>query len=389
MVARISLLAAALVAVHSFVPVLAEDPSITAAPLAKRTPTSHHDLAKRQSAAATYETTSPLPLTQYSYPYNAIPEQVNPYAIGRGPQSGYNVCNSTTEGAASECQTMVVNSLNDFCVWGSPTNNGSIGDVEAAVVGYCTQPGHGTRIITPGSITAAQFMKTSAYIQVTGLFDQTGIGLASNDTGGELDPHGADLLGNPIGGLVYSTGMPTGDNKTYMQVTSWNNFVGGGQFCIKLCDPTVTSVDYCQNIFDLLGCAYNMPASYTPGEFTSCEGELQDPVGTYTSDGQTLTWSQPALLPATSTLPWTPRVPASSNCVTYQSSALFAASGSAATGSPSATGSAASKSGASGSAKTTASSSTGAAGSSATNGAGHLVAGSGLFAVLAAVAFLL
>lgn len=28
-----------------------------------------------------------------------------------------------------------------------------------------------------------------------------------------------------------------------------------------------------------------MPAAYAPNEFTSCEGELQDVVGTYTSDG--------------------------------------------------------------------------------------------------------
>ncbi|KAF7979906.1 hypothetical protein HWV62_40300 [Athelia sp. TMB] len=398
-------LTAALVAVHSFSPVLAAEDasSITSAPAAKRTPSSHHDLAKRAAAAATtYETTSPLPLTDYQYPYSAIPYQVNPYAIGRGPQSGYNECNSTTEGAASQCQTMVVNSLADFCLWGSPVNNGSIGDVEAAVVAYCTQDGHGTRIITPGSITAAQFMKTSAYIQVTGLFDQTGINLNSADYGGELDPHGADLLGNPIGGLVYSTGMPTGDNTTYMQVTSWNNFVGSGTFCIKLCDPTITSPNYCQNIFDLLGCEYNMPATYTPGEFTSCEGELQDPVGTYTSNGQTLTWSQPSVLPATSTLPWTPRIPASSNCVTYSSAQLFGSASAAGSATASASGSAATatgtgtatpgagttKAGAS-SAGATASSSTGAAGAASTNGAGRVVASSGLFAGLAAAAFLL
>jgi hypothetical protein len=95
-------------------------------------------------------------------------------------------------------------------LWGSPTANGAIGDVEAAVVGYCTQKGHGTRIMPLGTITGAQvssqflrwyhdstlsvqqFMKTSAYIQVTGNFNQSGIGLAPKDTGGELDPHGAD-----------------------------------------------------------------------------------------------------------------------------------------------------------------------------------------------------
>lgn len=102
----------ALVAVHSFTPALAGDssPTITTPPNAKRTP-SHHDIAKRQTT--TYETTSPLPLTAYQYPYSALPEQINPFPIGRGPQSGYNRCNSSTEGPTSECQTMVVNTLVD------------------------------------------------------------------------------------------------------------------------------------------------------------------------------------------------------------------------------------------------------------------------------------
>lgn len=101
---------AALATLHSFTPVVASDAStITQSPPAQRTPTTHHDL-KRDTVATTYETTSPLPLTDYQYPYSAIPYQVNPYAVGRGPQAGYNVCNSTTEGATSECQTMEVNS---------------------------------------------------------------------------------------------------------------------------------------------------------------------------------------------------------------------------------------------------------------------------------------
>ena len=100
--------AAALVAVCSIAPAIAsEDPStITVAPKPNRTPS--YDLAKRQT---TYETNSPLPLTQYKYPFSAIPEQVNPFAVGRGPQSGYNKCNSSTEGPTSQCQTIEVNSL--------------------------------------------------------------------------------------------------------------------------------------------------------------------------------------------------------------------------------------------------------------------------------------
>jgi len=392
--------AAALVAVHSFTPALAGDnPStITTAPKAKRTPYSHHDIAKRQ-AGSNVETTSPLPLTQYQFPYSAIPEQVNPFPIGRGPQSGYNRCNATTEGPTSECQTMEVNSLADFCIWGSPTPNGLIGNVEAAVVAYCTQSGHGTRIMPAGTITGAQFMKTSAYIQVTGKFNQSGIGLDPTDTGGELDPHGADLAGNPLGGLVYSSGLPSSkDNTTLIQATSWNNFVGSGTFCVKLCDSTVTTPNYCQNTIDLLGCDYNMPASYTDGEFTSCEGDLQDVVGVYTSNGQTLTWSQPASLDPSTTLPWQPRIPASSNCVTHSSAELYG-SNTAAVSTPSASSGSALKptqasgsvaTGAAATANSKAASGTGtAAGSSSTNGAGRMVASSGLFALLGAVVLLM
>ncbi|KAF7966392.1 hypothetical protein HWV62_38867 [Athelia sp. TMB] len=344
------LLAAVLIAVHSFAPALAADDAttITASPLARRTPGA---VAKRATSAhvTTYETISPLPLTEYHYPYSAIPEQVNPYAIGRGPQAGYNICNSTTEGATSECQTMVVNTLADFCLWGSPKANGVIGDVEAAVVAYCTQPGHGTRIIPAGSITAAQ-------------------------------------LGNPIGGLVYSTGLPSGDNSTYLQSTSWNNFVGSGTFCIKVCDPTVTKPNYCQNIYDLIGCNYNMPAAYTPNEFTSCEGELQDEVGTYTSGGATFTWDQPSVLPPTSTLPWQPRIPASSNCVTYSSEQLFGGPSSSSSSSASATVTSTTAGGSSSTASSSTASAT--ATGAVSNGAGKVVASSGMLAVLGA-AFLL
>jgi len=235
-------------------------------------------------------------------------------------------------------------------------------------------------------------MKTSAYIQITGHLNQTGVGLASNDTGGELDPHGADLAGNPLGGLVYSSGLPTAkDNSTEIQVISWNNFVGSNVFCIKLCDNSITTPNYCENRIDLLGCDYNMPASYVDGEFTSCEGELQDVVGTYTSNGQTLTWSQPASLDPSTTLPWTPRIPASSNCVTYSSAQLYGGNtasvgatsaisvpaGSLTTLPPQASGSAATGSKGSGTGT--------AAGSSSTNGAGRLVASSALFALLGAV----
>ncbi|BGP55368.1 hypothetical protein JCM8202_004708 [Rhodotorula sphaerocarpa] len=304
-------------AVASSALVAAQSATITSAPSAA------------QVSQASSSQASPLPLTAYSFSYSDVPYQVNPYNVGRGPQSGFNQCNSSTGGPDSQCQTAITNNISDFCLWGSPVPNGLVGDVEAAVVAYCTTDKHGTRVIPPGAITGLQVLRTSKYIQWTGHINQTALNLQPNDYGGELDPHGADLLGNPLGGLVYSTAMPGGDNQTEIQVHEWNNFIGSNTFCWKSCYDSgkqYWGAPYCQNVFDLIGCDYNMPAAYEDGVFLECDADLQDIVGTYTgTDGKTSTWSQPSPLPATSTLPWTPRIPASSNCRTYQSTDLFAA----------------------------------------------------------------
>lgn len=46
-------------------------------------------------------------------------------------------------------------------------------------------------------------MQTPDYVQVTGWGDFTKMNIPAGDSGGELDPHGADQLGNPHGGLVF------------------------------------------------------------------------------------------------------------------------------------------------------------------------------------------
>jgi hypothetical protein len=223
---------------------------------------------------------------------------------------------------------MFVNTIEDFCIWGASKPGSVIGNIEAIVVAYCTKPGHGTRLIPPGALTGVQFIKAPGYIQVTGRINQTAIGLTADDAGGELDPHGADNAGNPLGGLVFSNNLPSSkDNSTIIQVQNWSNFMGGNQFCMKACDPKVTSPNFCENVFDTQGCFFNMPASYNDNEFTSCQGENQNPPG------------------------GNPVIPATSSCTTFTSSVLYpnptttaASSGGASgggsasrTGSPSAT----------------------------------------------------
>ena len=70
------------------------------------------------------------------------------------------------------------------------------------MVAWCTKAGRGTRLIPEGALTGVQFMRTSAYVQVIGFIDQTKINIQDGDYGGELDPHGADLVSVPADRVV-------------------------------------------------------------------------------------------------------------------------------------------------------------------------------------------
>ncbi|KAG9314771.1 hypothetical protein JVU11DRAFT_3854 [Chiua virens] len=346
-----------------------------------------------RSAFAQPDPADPTPLTakHYAYP-TGIPYQVDPVTSAiRGPQTGYNICNSTTQNQQSQCQTSMVNNIDDFCLWAPPQPNSTIGDTEAWEVAWCTKSGYGTRLIPEGALTGVQMLVTSEYIQIAGFIDQTQVDLAAGDYGGELDPHGADLRGNPLGGLLYSNAFPKigADNSTYTQVTDWNRqvFIGGNSFCTTICNPSSSSSDqssYCQNIYDRMGCTYNMPNTAQNGTFEVCDSDLKSPVGIYTSNGATLTYTQPNT--GDFTPPYTPSVPASSNCVTYHSTDLYTALPTP-TGSTSTTsGAGASHTGSSGSA----SGSSSAGAPAATNGASALGISSvaGILGTLFAVAFL-
>ena len=112
----------------------------------------------------------------------------------------------------------------DFCLWGPPEPNSLIGDTEGESVAWCTKPGRGTRVIPPGALQGVQYMRTPDYVQVVGYIDQSLINIAPEDYGGEMDPHGADLRGNPLGGIVFSNAW-SGDNNTYVQAIEWHKYV--------------------------------------------------------------------------------------------------------------------------------------------------------------------
>ncbi|KAG9075004.1 hypothetical protein FRC06_010330, partial [Ceratobasidium sp. 370] len=194
-------------------------------------------------------------------------------------QIGTNQC-GTKASQSSMCQNVYINSVHDFCVWAPPYSNGhnsSVGDVEQIMVAWCMNDGYGTRLIPDGTIKGAHFVQTPDYVQVTGWGDFTKMNIPARDTGGELDPHGADGMGNPHGGLVFGSSFGK-----WQQYHEWTNFMSATDFCIRACrDGSDLPRKRCNHIYDLQGCDWNMPANYTQGVFEDCKGDTGLPMGIY------------------------------------------------------------------------------------------------------------
>jgi hypothetical protein len=270
-------------------------------------------------------------LTDKRFDYANLPLKADTDTGDRGPQFGVNQCTeATTGGQNSTCQTGMINSIDDFCLWGAPVVNSVVGNTEGESVAWCTKPGRGTRVIPPGAITGVQFIQTPGYVQVTGFIDQAQVDIQHDDGGGEMDPHGADERGNPLGGLIFSNAFPSngGAKDKYQQVIEWHNFMGGNEFCFKACDPTgPNAAKLCEHVYDRIGCRYNAPAAYVDGVFESCKGDDQDFPGHYKdASGADQVYQQPPeSLGPIATIPYVARIPASSQCVQYKSADLYAA----------------------------------------------------------------
>lgn len=110
------------------------------------------------------------------------------------------------------------------------------------MVAWCTMPGRGTRLIPAGALQGVQFTRTRSYVQVVGFIDQRQINIGEGDYGGEMDPHGADQRGNPLGGLLFSQQFPlaatnasgTTNSSRWSQAIQWHNFMGANMFCLKV-----------------------------------------------------------------------------------------------------------------------------------------------------------
>ncbi|WOO80734.1 uncharacterized protein LOC62_03G004255 [Vanrija pseudolonga] len=250
-----------------------------------------------------------------------------------------------------------LNGVDDFCLFGpmEPGPDSLIGNTEPTVVSWCTKPRNNARrpvgigsigrsplcrvtldgfsfvftvLIPDGAIHAAHVIKTPAYVQIYGFWDGTKVNIPAGDSGGELDPHGAENLGNPIGGNVTSNIV---DGKTDVFYEEWMSFIGFDQFCLRICTAETAGVPaslMCEHQLDIMGCRFVMAIEdfYSSNNtFTFCEGENAAPPGLYPQpDGSTSTFRQrytDSLSRFTVGNTVTPTGPAfwpkTSNCITY------------------------------------------------------------------------
>ncbi|WWC65132.1 uncharacterized protein I303_107746 [Kwoniella dejecticola CBS 10117] len=319
----------------------------------------------------------------------------------------------TAVNSTSMARLVSLNAIDDFCLFAPPEPNSVIGNTEAEEVAWCVQARNDARQIPDGTFTSVHFVKTPLYWQIQGLGDLTKLNIASGDEGGELDPHGATGLGNPVGGNV--TTNATGSDVHYEE---WMNYMSYQQFCLRICiaeNSTYSAAEMCQHTLDEMGCNWVMPGDYTDNSFTECDGDSAYPPGIYPqANGSTSTFQQRYTGTFTdgsgSVGMWTQgqtvtpqtaySVPATSNCKTYSTigngvaavatgssnsssaSATGSASGSgaAASGSAKASGSGASGSAAASGSRTTANTAASASASGASSGALPAVAGNNIVA---------
>ncbi|KAH9913995.1 uncharacterized protein BXZ73DRAFT_92896 [Epithele typhae] len=217
---------------------------------------------------------APTPLVDLVYPRPSdAPYQVFDF-------NGHDIYTANQD---SLCQTIVQNSIMDFCLWALPRSP------------RLPMP-RGMQILFDGD----------AYM-MTGNIDQTKLNMVDGDFGGELDSGGQDGRGNPMAVSSYQT-------------RHWTEFIGSNQFCFKWCADNGTNPDgKCQHTLDRIGLSFNCPSKYTMGGgtpdglFEVCDSGSFPIPGVYTdSAGATHA--------------------ASSNCQTFTSAALFTDAVSASSG---------------------------------------------------------
>lgn len=69
------------------------------------------------------------------------------------------------------------------------------------------------------------------------------------------------------GGLLY--GNSFGNNLQYHE---WTSFISDGEFCIRACVGAHATA-LCNHVYDIMGCYWNIPASYSRNVYEDCQGD--------------------------------------------------------------------------------------------------------------------
>ncbi|KAJ6456592.1 hypothetical protein C8R47DRAFT_186978 [Mycena vitilis] len=132
------------------------------------------------------------------------------------------------------------------------------------------------RVILDGTITSVSFLKTDFYLPIIATGDFTMLNIAPGDEGGELDPHGAEGTGNPVGGNV-TTNIVDGVDKT---IAEWMLYMSTNQFYESVlpkgtnANSTYSAAYMCWHQLDVMGCEFVMPGTYNPpGTFETCDAD--------------------------------------------------------------------------------------------------------------------
>lgn len=104
-------------------------------------------------------------------------------------------------------------------------------------------------------------------------------------------------------------------------LTLKNNFMDQNTYCLRACPDGDSAYKYCINIYDELGCDFNMPTNDKDGVFESCEGDDAQIVGVYTENGIVSTFFESQTSLGIQPPPPKP-APAVSKCSRFPSAAL-------------------------------------------------------------------
>ncbi|KAH7046186.1 hypothetical protein BKA57DRAFT_493988 [Linnemannia elongata] len=118
----------------------------------------------------------------------------------------------------SSGKTIVLNSVEEYCLFLPRSRGQSIGDSEDSAVAYCNKPistAPNARILSNKFIRNLNFWHNTnkEFVQITGLFNRGSYRLSRHDGGGQYDtkaPHGAKCYGYP-----YFVELVEPDNEHY------------------------------------------------------------------------------------------------------------------------------------------------------------------------------